>query len=171
MLVADSWVGIQDNHRIRVIPKNVPPRHNDTLNTTFQIASEYHPPIINSMVSRENVENVVKPPSKPTKNINRHNSFSATRSIRAMDRHQMMNEPNTLTARIPYGNPDPSKVCNPCTIANLSTAPTAPPTATAVNAWMEFRTVAYLRVVWSMISVPSGTTKSNRLSSISGFRR
>jgi len=64
-------------------------------------------------VSKEKVENVVKPPSTPTKIAKRTSSETVTRSSSKKDKNPISNEPKTLTNKVPYGK-EASNQCADC---------------------------------------------------------
>lgn len=75
---------------------------------TYPATPNRSPRPYNKATSRENVENVVKAPNRPTINIalmsgvGDHNPFIASTSI------PMMRDPTTLTTTVPQGNCAPN---------------------------------------------------------------
>ncbi len=96
-----------------MMPRKQAVRHKTTLSAIFPIALIKLPCWRSASVSKENVENVVKPPRKPTKIAKRSSSETWTRSNNVKDRSPINNEPTIFTTRVPYGKSLPNQ-CTDC---------------------------------------------------------
>ena len=82
-------------------PIQAPDRHSTTLSITFSNALNKSPCSIRNSVSMENVENVVKAPSRPTSIAPLNSGLTYSRSINKIVNRPISTEPMTLTMRVP----------------------------------------------------------------------
>lgn len=81
------------------------------------------------MKSAEKVENVVKPPQKPTQS-----NHTAIDELRASARKPISIDPTTLTVNVPAGKPPTVRpASHEYEIKYHAAEPNAPPAATAIN--------------------------------------
>jgi len=116
--------------RAKLKPIKQASRHKPTLANTFNIAFIKLPCCSKFIVSNENVEKVVNPPSKPAKIAKRISSVTVNLSSNKNDRNPISNEPKTFTSSVPKGKDEPNQFADCVCTTYLSIEPIAPPMAT-----------------------------------------